>query len=136
MTILGLIGMVFVIICEIFHGRISLNSVVLLLLVNFVSGFRSQLIYISLIQVLGQTLLIFIVFSCLCSCHSSQKNHFFHLYQQNKYQPVIFAKGFFKLPNFYMLITHIEKLLLKTFLRTLILMTQVSIYQFFLLELT
>ena len=32
-----------------FHGRISLNSVLVLLLVNFVSGFRSELLYISLI---------------------------------------------------------------------------------------
>ena len=32
-----------------FHGRISLNSVTLLLLVNFVSGFRLELMYISLI---------------------------------------------------------------------------------------
>ena len=32
-----------------FHERISLNSVLLLLLVNFVSGFRLELIYISLI---------------------------------------------------------------------------------------
>ena len=31
------------------HGRISLNSVLLLLLVNFVSGFRLKLRYISLI---------------------------------------------------------------------------------------
>ena len=31
------------IICEKFHGRISLNSVYLLLLVNFVSGFRLEL---------------------------------------------------------------------------------------------
>ena len=37
--ILVLIGTVFVIIREMFHGRISLNSVLLLLLVNFVSGF-------------------------------------------------------------------------------------------------
>ena len=49
MTILVLIGMVFTIISEMFHERISLNSVVLLLLVNFVSGFRLELMYISLI---------------------------------------------------------------------------------------
>ena len=34
---------------HLFHGRISLNSVLLLLLVNFVSGFRLELMYISLI---------------------------------------------------------------------------------------
>ena len=49
-TILVLIGMVFVIISEMFYGRISLNSV-LLLPVNFVSGFRLELMYISLIKI-------------------------------------------------------------------------------------
>ena len=34
---------------EMFDGRISLNPVLLLLLVNFLSGFRLELIYISLI---------------------------------------------------------------------------------------
>ena len=33
-----------------FHGRISLSLVLLLLLVNFVSGFRLELMYISLIE--------------------------------------------------------------------------------------
>ena len=50
MTILVLIGMIFVIISEMFQGEISLNSVLLLLLVNFLSGFRLELMYISLIQ--------------------------------------------------------------------------------------
>ena len=49
MTILVLIGMVFVIICEMFNGRISLNSVLLLLLVNFVCGLKLELMYMSLI---------------------------------------------------------------------------------------
>ena len=49
MTILVLIGMVFVIILEMFHGRLSLKSVLLLLLVNFVSEFRLELMYISVI---------------------------------------------------------------------------------------
>ena len=48
MTILVLIGMVFVVIWEIFHGRISSKSVLLLLLVNFVCWFRLELMYISL----------------------------------------------------------------------------------------
>ena len=48
-TILVLIGMVFLIIWEMFYGRVSLNSNLLLLLVNFLSGFRLELIYISLI---------------------------------------------------------------------------------------
>ena len=48
MTILMLIETVFVIISEMFHGRISLNLVLLLLVVNFVRGFRLELMYISL----------------------------------------------------------------------------------------
>ena len=47
MTILVLIVMGFVIIREVFLGKISLNSELLLLLVNFVSGFRLELMYIS-----------------------------------------------------------------------------------------
>ena len=43
MTILVVTGTVFVIIWEMFHERISLNSVLLLLLVNFVSGFWLKL---------------------------------------------------------------------------------------------
>ena len=39
----------FMIIWEMFHGRISSNSVLLLLLVNFVRGFRLELMYIFLI---------------------------------------------------------------------------------------
>ena len=35
---------------EMFHGRISLNLVLLLLLANFVSGFRLELVYVSLIE--------------------------------------------------------------------------------------
>ena len=49
MATLVLIGMVFVIILEMFHGKTSLSTVLLLLLVNFVSGFRLELMYISLI---------------------------------------------------------------------------------------
>ena len=48
-TILILIGMVFVIIWEIFHGRIFFNLVLLLLLVSFLSGFRMESMYIFLI---------------------------------------------------------------------------------------
>ena len=49
MTILILVGMVFMIIWEMFHGRIPVNSVLLLLLVNFVSAFRLELMYMPLI---------------------------------------------------------------------------------------
>ena len=47
--ILLLVGAVFMIIWEMFYGRISLNSVFLLLLVNFVIEFRLGLMYIFLI---------------------------------------------------------------------------------------
>ena len=50
MTILVLIGMVFVIILEILHGRISLSLLLLLLLVNFVGRLKLELLYISLIE--------------------------------------------------------------------------------------
>ena len=44
------------IISEMFHARISLNSVLLLLLVDFVSGFRLELMYMSLIVSVGSGL--------------------------------------------------------------------------------
>ena len=50
MTILMLIVRVLMIIWEMFHERISLNLVLLLLLVNFVSGFRLELMYIFLME--------------------------------------------------------------------------------------
>ena len=49
-VVYDLIGMVFVIIWEMFHGKISLNSVLPLLLVKFVNGFRLELMDISLIE--------------------------------------------------------------------------------------
>ena len=53
---LVLIGMVFVIVWEMFHGRLSLNLVLLLMLVNFMSGFRLELVYISLIESIRSSL--------------------------------------------------------------------------------
>ena len=55
-SILVLIGTVFVIIWEMFHGMIPLNSVLLLLLVNFVSAFRLKLMYVSLIASIRSSL--------------------------------------------------------------------------------
>ena len=57
MTILVLIEIAFAIMLEILHGRISLNSVVLLLPVNCVSGFRLELMYISLIKSIRSNLI-------------------------------------------------------------------------------
>ena len=74
MTILVLIGMVFMIILEMFHAKISLSSVLLLLL----SWFRLKLLYISPIVSVRSSLTHF---------HSFQlfiKITFFCLYQQSK----------------------------------------------------
>ena len=79
MTILVLIGMVFVIILEMFHGRISLNLVLLLLLVNFVSGFRLELMYIYHIENPSSPW-----FSAACAAAIVHGNHFFCLYQREK----------------------------------------------------
>ena len=64
-TILVLIVMVFVIIWEMFHGRISWNSVFLLLLVNFVSSFRLELMYISIIRSIRSRLTHLLAFQLL-----------------------------------------------------------------------
>ena len=56
MTILVMIGTVSMIIWEIFYGWISLNSVLLLLLMNFVSGIRLEFMYISLIESIKSSL--------------------------------------------------------------------------------
>ena len=84
MAILVLIEMIFMIISEMFHGGISLNSVLLLLLVNFVSGFRLELMYISLIVSITSNLTHLHGFQQLCAAAIVHRNHFFHLYQQNK----------------------------------------------------
>ena len=56
MTTLELIGTVFVIIWEMFHERISLNSVLLLLLVNFVSRSWLESMYIYLVVSINSSL--------------------------------------------------------------------------------
>ena len=55
----------FIIIWEMFHGRISLNSVLLLLLLNFVCGVRLELMYISLIKNISTSLTHFHGFQLL-----------------------------------------------------------------------
>ena len=84
MTILVLIGMVFVTIWEMFHGRISLNLVLLLLLVNFVSGFRLRLMYILLIVSTKSNLTHLHGFQQLVLLPYFIEITWFHLYQQNK----------------------------------------------------
>ena len=85
MTILVLIGMVFVILSEIFHGEISLGVMLLLLLVNFVGGSRLELTYIYIphleYQVKPQSPLWF---SAACTTAIFHRNYFIRLYQENK----------------------------------------------------
>ena len=70
LTILVLIGMVFMIIWELFHGKVSLN-IVLFLLVNVVSGFRLELMHISLTENIRSSLIHFHGFQLLMLSHSS-----------------------------------------------------------------
>ena len=70
-----------------FRGMISLKSVLLLLLVNFVSRFRLELMYVSLIVTLiphisGQASSPW--FSAACAAAIVHRNYFFLLYQQKK----------------------------------------------------
>ena len=167
-----------------FHGRISLNLVLLLLLVNILSGFRLKLINLSLIKSIRSSLW----FSAPSAASIVHRNHFFfHLYQKDKsseseakfrqasnrrkrilkaaklayanktkgsitsqklgprdFRQIankVLNKGKSALPPLFnctkMLSSASDKAncLLKTFLRTLILMTRVSLYLFSLLEL-
>ena len=82
MAIPVLIGMVFVINWEMFHGRISLNSALLLLQVNFLSGFRLELMYISLILRI-RTSITHLYGSVTCAAAIFHRNHF-RLCQQSK----------------------------------------------------
>ena len=67
---------------RVFHGRISLNAMLLLLLVNFLSEFRLELMYISLIISIKSNLTHLHGFACAAVI--VHRNHFFWLYQQNK----------------------------------------------------
>ena len=76
-----LIGMVFVIIIEMFHGRISLELMFLLLLANFVRRFRLELMYMSLIVGIRSNLTHHHSFQLLSIFY---RNHFLRLHKQNK----------------------------------------------------
>ena len=67
-----------------FHGKISLSSVLLLLLVNFMSGFRLVLMYISLTENITLSLIHLHGFSVSCVAAIVHRNHFFCLYQKDK----------------------------------------------------
>ena len=67
------------------HGSISLSAVLLLLLVNFVSGFGLELIYISLIEnIRSSKPRSSPWFSASCAAAIVHRNHFFCLYQKDK----------------------------------------------------
>ena len=171
-----------------FHEKISLSSVLLQLLVNFLSGFRLELMYISLIVSIRSTVTHLHAFQLFVLLPYFKEITFFICtdrinplnLKEGSDRLVIFAKGLLKLPNLHVLIKqkspslprnlalgtfgellkvfstkvnllyllyltdqryfllHLikENHLLKTFLRTLILMTLVSLYLFSLLELT
>ena len=67
-----------------FHGRISLNSVLLLLLVYFVSGFRLELMYIFLIVSIRSSLIHLHGFQLLVQLPYFVEITSFNLFQQNK----------------------------------------------------
>ena len=78
------------------HGRISLNSVLLLLLVNFVSGVRLELMYISLIESIRSSLIHLHGFEVLVLLVIHHKN-----LKYSSDRLVIVAKGFLKLANLH-----------------------------------
>ena len=96
-----------------FHGRISLTLVLLLLLVNFVGGFRLELMYIYIphhkYQVQPHSSPWF---SAACTDVIVHRNYFFCLYQQNKSseskvkfrQASNCCERVLELPNLHMLI--------------------------------
>ena len=168
LTILVQIEMFCVTIWEMFHGRISLNLVLLRLLLNFVSGSSLELIYIYLKYQVKPFSSPW--FWAACAAVIARGNHFYLKWSLDRL--VIIVNGFLKLPNLLMLIKQKSLLLLrnlalgtfgellivfltkvnllyllyltalkycllllikqncflKTFLRTLILMTQVSFH--------
>ena len=113
MTILLLIETVFEIIWEMPYGRISLNSVLLLLLVNFCEVVQVGIdVYIHhrKHQVKPHSSPWFFIASTATIVH---RNHVFRLYQQKKsfeskvkfrQESIMLAKVFLKLQNLHMLI--------------------------------
>ena len=85
LTILMQIGALFIIIWEMLPGRISLNTLVLLLLANFVIRFRLKLFDLYIphckYQVKSHSSLWF---SVACAATIVHRNLLFHLYRHNK----------------------------------------------------
>ena len=106
MTILVLIWMVFIIIWEMFDGRMSLNLVLLLLLVNFPSRSRLELINISLTISIRSSLIQLYGLQLLVMLPRLIKITFFVWINKSSasYLGLIFAKEFLKLPKLFILI--------------------------------
>ena len=102
-----------------FHGRISLNLVLLLLLVNFASGFRLELMYISLIENIrssiihlhGFHLLVLLPEFIEITFFICTKEKYLLILRESSDKLVIFAKGFLNLPNLHILIKQKSPLL-------------------------
>ena len=101
------------------HGRISLRSVLLLLLVNFMSGFRLELIYISLIENIRSSLthlhvlqlpvlLLYVIKITFFVC---TKRINLLILNWSSDRLVIVAEWFLKLPNLHVLIKQKSSLL-------------------------
>ena len=94
-----------------FHERISLISVLLLLLTNFVNGFCLELIVYIPYHKYQVRPHASPWFSADCAVAIDHRNHFFRLYQQNKSleskaklrRLVIVVKEFLKHPNLHVL---------------------------------
>ena len=122
MTILLLIEMVFLIIWEMLHERTSLSLVLLLVQVNFVSGFRLELfrLYISLIENIRSNLthlhdfqlLVLLFIEITFFVYIKNTNRL--ILKWRSHRQVINAKGFWKLPNLLMLIKQKSPLLTRT----------------------
>ena len=110
MTILLATGMVFVIIWDMFHERISLSSVLLLLLGNFVSGLRLKLMYISLIKNIRSSLtylhdlqlLVLLPYFTEITFFVWTKRINLLILKKRSGRLVIVTKGFLKLTNLHM----------------------------------
>ena len=113
---------------EMFYGRISLNSVFLLLVLNFVKGFELELIYISLMESIRSSLTHFHGLTAACAAVIVHRNHFFVCTKRmnllnlklNSDRLVIIVETFLKLPNLHMLIKQkgtslLRNLALRTF---------------------
>ena len=137
-----------------FHGRMSLNTVLLLLLETFVSGFRLELMYVSLIVSITLNVTHFHGFQQLVLLPWFIEITFFVCTNRMNYFPesIISQKlgsrdlwRIAKVNLLYLLYSMVQRCcllhlikqncLLKIFLRTLILMTWVSLYLLSLLEL-